>query len=107
MAETLLTRQHDGQSLTVHVGSRLSVRLDESPTTGHHWVDRSDGDAVVPAGDEFIPPASGAVGAGGAHIFRYSVSKPGAAHLSLLLKQPWADDASAAERWAVTVQAIA
>lgn len=107
MAETLLTREHDGQTVIAQVGSTLLLVLDESPTTGHVWVDRSEGGVLAADGDEFSPARAGVVGGGGEHRFRYRVLQPGIRRLQLALMQPWAGDAPPADRYDVTVHAVA
>ncbi|MBL8351135.1 MAG: protease inhibitor I42 family protein [Burkholderiaceae bacterium] len=107
MAETLLTREHDGQTVIAPVGSTLVLVLDESPTTGHVWVDRSEGGGLTAAGDEFSPARAGVAGAGGEHRFRWRVLQPGIHRLQLALVQPWAGGAPPADRYTVTVHAVA
>jgi predicted secreted protein len=107
MPATLLTRQDHGQSLHLPVGATIAVQLDESPTTGYTWADRSDGQVVRPDGDDFTAAAPGAVGGGGLRQWRYSLGQVGTGTLRLVLVQAWAGEAAPTDEFKVTVQADA
>lgn len=105
MADTLLTRQHHGQTVSVDVGSQLVVQLDESPTTGYLWAALQAGDALPLSGDHFTPAAAGGVGGGGLRRLQFDVRQPGEHRLELVLMRPWEGEAAAVDRFKVTVQA--
>jgi predicted secreted protein len=105
MAETLLTRQHHGQTIAVAVGSQLVVQLDESPTTGYTWAPVQANAALPLTGDGFTAAAPGRVGGGGQRRLHFDVVQPGEHRLELALMRPWEGAAAAVERFALTVQA--
>ncbi len=56
----------NGGIVSIPIGNRVLVRLNENPTTGYRW------NATVPNGisvisDTFVPPNSALIGAGGYH----------------------------------------
>jgi predicted secreted protein len=105
MAETLLTRQHDGQTITAAVGSVIVVRLDESPTTGYGWAPLAADEALALVGSDFALPAQAGVGGGGQRTLRFEVRQRGKHLLQLVLVRPWEGEAGAVDRFSVTVQA--
>ena len=105
MSETVLTREDQGRTIDVSVGNALSLWLDESPTTGYAWVDRSTGPSLALANSEFLLDGAGAVGSGGRRCFRYSVLEPGTASVRLTLQRAWETDTPPADEFSVTVQA--
>lgn len=105
MADTLLTRQHHGQTVAAAVGSQLVVQLDESPTTGYTWSPVKAGGALALASADFTPAAPGSVGGGGQRRLCFDVRQPGVHGLELLLMRPWEGADAAVDRFTVTVQA--
>ena len=105
MAETLLTRQDHGQTITVAVGAQLVVQLDESPTSGYTWAPVRANDALALIGDDFAAAAPGRVGGGGRRRLHFDVLQPGEHRLELALMRPWEGAAAAVERFTLTVQA--
>jgi inhibitor of cysteine peptidase len=105
MSETVLTRQDHGKSIEASVGSVLTLQLDESPTTGYAWVDRSSGAALKLERSDFVAASGAAVGGGGQRSFRFSVCAPGAATLRVTLQRAWEADAPPADEFSVSVQA--
>jgi predicted secreted protein len=106
MAETQLTRQHDGQTITVVVGTQLVVTLDESPTTGYTWAPPKGSDALPLIGDDFTLAAPGGVGGGGQRRLRFNLRQAGEHRIELLLMRPWEGPDAAVDRFKVTVQAL-
>lgn len=105
MVDTLLTRQHNGQTISAAVGSHLVVQLDESPTTGYAWAPAKACDALPLAGDDFTSAAPGRVGGGGQRCLQFDVRQPGEHRLDLVLMRPWEGADAAVDRFTVTVQA--
>lgn len=105
MAETLLTRQHDGQAIDAAVGARIVVMLDESPTTGYNWTQVGADDALVLLETDFTPPAQAGVGGGGQRTLRFELRQGGRHELRLALARPWERESSAVDHFMVVVQA--
>ncbi len=105
MSEIVLTRADHGKTLAVTVGSALSVGLDESPTTGYAWADRSQGPVLSLKSSNFALASRAGVGGGGRRSLRFSVAAPGTTTLRLVLVRAWETDASAVDEFAVSVVA--
>jgi inhibitor of cysteine peptidase len=105
MSETVLTRLDQGKSIVVGVGGILSLRLDESPTTGYAWADRSSGAVLTLESSDFALGSAAAVGGGGQRHLRYLVSAPGDAQLRVTLQRAWETDAPPADEFSLSVQA--
>ena len=105
MSETALTRADHGKTVAATVGSTLSVGLDESPTTGYTWANRSAGDVLSLDGSDFALASGAAVGGGGRRSLRFSVVAAGTVTLRLLLLRGWEADSCAVDEFAVLVVA--
>ena len=47
----------NGALVNVRRGTRITIELNENPTTGYRWMINSIDEAfLVPAGDDFVPP---------------------------------------------------
>jgi inhibitor of cysteine peptidase len=97
-----------GLAISTSPADRLIVRLDETPTSGYRWeVEALDPAVLEPAGDEFIPAADGAFGAGGTREFRFGVVGPGSTSLRLVRRRPWEPSEAAAETFEATIDSTA
>ena len=101
-----LTQADNGKSVDARPGDLIIIRLPENPTTGFRWtVDKVDPLCVEAQGSSFSPPRDGAVGGGGERTFSFQVKgEGGTGNIGLKLKRQWEADASAAERYSVTVK---
>jgi inhibitor of cysteine peptidase len=74
----------------VGVGEQVTVRLDETPTTGYQWevVDVPSGLAVETSSFE-PPPPSAAPGAGGQRVVTLTAVEPGHHRLRLQRRRAW------------------
>lgn len=73
---------------TQPVGSRITITLDENPTTGYRWnVTSSAGLQYV--NETFIAPETEVVGAGGVHQWQYVAAEPGSAEFTAIYRRPW------------------
>lgn len=107
MTEIILAREDRGASLEILVGSEIAVRLEESPTTGYVWVNKTAGDVLTLLDSEFAPAAPGLIGGSGLRTLKFTVAKPGSAILSLKRMREWEGETSALEDFSVTVRAVA
>lgn len=105
MTETVLTHADNGKSVATPVGTSLSVQLNESPTTGYVWANKTTGDALILEGSDFSPAAPNLMGGGGQRTLRFLVAKPGTATLLLKLMREWEGESSATEVFAVEIRA--
>lgn len=103
--EIILTIQDNGKTIETPVGTRLSVRLEEAPTTGYVWVNKTVGDVLIFQDSDFSQAAQGIVGGSGLRTSRFVVGKPGNATLLLKRMREWEGDSSALEVFSASVHA--
>jgi inhibitor of cysteine peptidase len=78
-----------GKTVTVAVGARFSVELEENPTTGYTWSSPEfDEKVLAPAGDRYTP-AGGAIGGGGSHVFEFVARAAGRTAIRLAYRRSW------------------
>jgi len=106
MAETILTDQDNGRSIEAPVGTNLIVRLEESPTTGYGWINKTDDDVLHLNNTEFSFASPDIVGGAGVRTFGFMVNKLGKSTLLLKRVRQWEGESSATEVFSVTIQAI-
>ena len=57
MAEYIFSEKDNGALVEVRRGTRITIELNENPTTGYRWMISSIDEAfLVSAGDDFVPP---------------------------------------------------
>ncbi len=78
----------DNTTVTLPVGSNITISLAENPTTGYQWnVTSSEGLEYV--NDTYIAPDTGAVGAGGVHVWEYIAADEGNGEFSAIYARSW------------------
>ncbi len=86
--EFVFNETNNNETVTLPVGSAITISLDENPTTGYSWnVTSSAGLEYV--NDTYIAPETGLVGAGGVHVWEYLAAEEGSAEFSAVYKRPW------------------
>jgi predicted secreted protein len=104
LVETVLTGKDNGRSIELSVGRSLTVELDESPTTGYIWVNKTVGDVLIIQNSDFSSKAAlGIVGGNGLRTLRFVVSKRGEALLLLKQMREWEEESSAIRVFSVTI----
>jgi inhibitor of cysteine peptidase len=101
-----LTQADNGKLVEARPGDLIIIRLPENPTTGFRWtVDNVDPLCVEAQGSSFSPARAAAVGSGGERTFSFQVKgEGGTGNIGLKLKRQWEADASAVQRYSVTVK---
>jgi len=85
-----INKDQNGGEVEVKLGESFEVRLAENPTTGYRWAIRSLGVSCLKVEeDTFEPPGSGALGAGGAHRWRFRTVQEGIADLAMEYRRSW------------------
>jgi inhibitor of cysteine peptidase len=91
----LLTKADYGKSITVHLGDKVLLRLNESPSTGFRWAVESGASGIIEFhGSDYIPAQDSAVGRGGQRIFVFETKGSGRVRLVLKLRREWATNLS-------------
>ncbi len=86
--EFAFNETNNNETVTLPVGSEITISLDENPTTGYSWnVTSSAGLEYV--NDTYIAPETELVGAGGVHVWQYLAAEKGTAEFSAIYKRPW------------------
>ncbi len=110
MAAIEVTAVDDGRTIAASPGDEIVVALAENATTGYRWhVDRaeavlrlvSDGYRQAAVTSDAAP----VFGRGGVREFRFEVTGPGAATLSLKHWKEWEGDTSVTQRVTVMIDA--
>jgi inhibitor of cysteine peptidase len=83
-----------GRTVTLAVGTRFIVELEENATTGYTWSSPEFDEKIVAlTGDEPTRVGS-AIGAGGTRKFEFATRAPGKTTIRLGLRQPWMPNAA-------------
>ena len=105
MAEIDLDKTDIGRPRAAHPGDVLTVRLDETPTSGYRWeLDAHDPGVLQPLDDDYTPASGDLMGGGGTRVFRFEVVGFGTSPLKLIRRRPW-DAASVVEEFETTIDA--
>lgn len=93
-----------GREVALGVGDTLQVALQGNPSTGYSWsVDGLDSGILAPAGEPEFVPVSGALGADGAIIYRFSAVGAGRARLTMSYARPFEPGVPPLKRFTVDV----
>lgn len=103
----LLGRTDNNRTAEPHVGERLKITLPENPITGYTWaIDETDRRLLTLEGTSYDAPTEGFSGARGQRTFTFIAQQPGKVTLKLKYWRFWDGDASATERYAITLKII-
>jgi len=78
----------DGKQVTASLGSAFSLHLAENPTTGYSW-NLSHSAGLTLLKDEFLPPPTQLVGAGGTHLWVFEAAEKGNQSVHGEYRRPW------------------
>jgi inhibitor of cysteine peptidase len=102
--ELALTEADNRSTVDVQVGTQVSVRLPENPSTGYRWnADQVNDPLLSLAGSEFTQTAATGVGGAGTRTIRLVARAAGVAHLALKNKRSWEPDSAAVGQFDVTL----
>jgi uncharacterized protein len=77
-------------------GEEFQITLDSNRSTGYQWQVKSIEETIAKlANDEYIPPESGLVGAGGKQVLTFEALKEGKTMVVLEYVRPWEPDSPA------------
>jgi inhibitor of cysteine peptidase len=93
VAEYIFGEKDNGALVQVRRGAKISIELNENPTTGYRWmISNIDEVFLVPEGDAFLPRNQKTPGAGGLHRFFFRAKGTGSTALTLINKRAWQSD---------------
>jgi inhibitor of cysteine peptidase len=105
VADFVFSEKDNGAFVEVSRGSKVTVELEENPTTGYRWtVNSIDEVFLVPEGDAFLTGAQMGLGAGGVRRFFFRAKGTGCTSLSLINKRPWQSDHEPAGSFKLAIQ---
>ena len=87
-----LDEQHNGQSVEVNSGDRISVTLEGNPTTGYSWeLSEFDPAVVELVGEPDYKTDTKMLGSGGTYTFTLKAVGSGATTVKLIYHRSWED----------------
>jgi len=93
VADYVFGEKDNGASVQVQRDAKITIELNENPTTGYRWMISSIDDAfLVPEGNAFLPPDQKSPGAGGLRRFSFRAKGAGSTALTLINKRAWQSD---------------
>jgi predicted secreted protein len=99
----ILSEQDRGRTVEVSVGSVVTVRLKENPTTGFRWwVEATNG--LEEVGDDF-EVGGPAIGAAGVRVLQFRAPRAGSHKLRLKNWREWEGEASVTNRFEANISA--
>lgn len=104
MTHRELVRENDGQTIELHRGDTLVIKLADNPTTGFRWAIDSFEPTVMARVDEDYSSSSAAIGGGGLRRFAFRAVTSGTSVIELKLWRSWEGDGSVRSRYQVTVR---
>ena len=107
MADFAFSEKDNGALVQVPRGSKVTIELEENPTTGYQWtIDNIDDVFLVPEGDAFLTGNQMGLGAGGVRRFFFRAKGTGCTSLSLIHKRAWQPDAEATGSFKLAVRIL-
>jgi predicted secreted protein len=96
VADLVFNEKDNGALIQVPRGSKITIELEENPTTGYRWiVNGIDEVFLVPEGDAFLTGNQMGLGAGGVRRFFFRAKGTGYTSLSLINKRATQSDSEA------------
>jgi len=103
-AAVKLDEQHNGQSVEVKSGERITITLAGNPTTSYNWeLSEFDAAMVELVGEPAYDSDSKLLGGGGAYTFTLKALTPGTTTLKLIYHRSWETDVEPIEVFEVTL----
>jgi inhibitor of cysteine peptidase len=107
VAEYICGEEDNGALVQVRGGAKITIELNENPTTGYRWMISSiDEVFLVPADDAFLPCNQKSPGAGGLHRFFFCAKSAGSTVLTLINKRPWQRDNQAVGTFKLAIRIL-
>lgn len=92
MSQIIIREKHRGQTVTVPVESRVTIRLPENPSNGYHWVfEKIESDFLRILKHDFETSKNASIGSAGQRIIKIQPYKTGNYDLKLVYKRNWED----------------
>lgn len=107
MSDFVFSQQDNGALVEVTLGSKVTVELEENPTTGYQWtIDSVDEVFLVQEGDAFLVGEQMGLGAAGVRRLFFRAKGAGTTSLNLIYKRPWQSDDEAIANFKLAVRIL-
>jgi predicted secreted protein len=107
VADLVLSEKDNGALVQAARGSKITIELEENPTTGFQWfVNGIDEVFLAPEGDAFLVGDQMGLGAGGVRRFFFRAKGTGATSLSLINKRVTQSDHEAVAVFKLAVRIV-
>jgi inhibitor of cysteine peptidase len=105
VAEHIFGEKDNGALVEVRRGTKITIELNENPTTGYRWAISSIDEAFLTLeGDAFVAPDQKSPGAGGLRRFFFRAKNAGSTALTLINKRAWQRDDQAINTFKLAVR---
>ena len=103
-AAVKLDEQHNGGSVEVNGGDKVTITLEGNPTTGYSWeLSELDPAVVELVGEPAYKSDSKLIGSGGAYTFTLKALTPGSTTVKLVYHRSWETEVEPLEVYEVTL----
>ncbi len=99
----VFTEDNNGSSVELATGDTFQVKLNENPTTGYQWALETTAGLEIMS-DNFLPPATGLVGAGGIHEWDIKATASGTQQVMAVYSRSWENLTDSEQRFVLTVE---
>ena len=107
MGDLVFSEKDNGALVEVPRGAKVTVELEENPTTGCQWsVNSVDEVFLVPEGDAFLTGDQIGLGTGGVRRFFFRAKGSGCSSLSFIQKGAGQSDSDAIGAFKLAVQIL-
>jgi inhibitor of cysteine peptidase len=102
--DAVFQARDNGKTVSVPIGQRFRIELEENPTTGYKWtVPEFDQTCLALEMDEYTPAKTSGIGGGGIRQFVFAIKSACRVTLRMVNKRPWETDGEPAARFEITI----
>jgi inhibitor of cysteine peptidase len=106
MPDLVFQDKDNRKVVTIPVGARFRIRLDENPTTGYKWSSPEfDSHCLRLGSDEYKRYPEAGIGGGGIREFEFTATSECRTTIRLALRRPWETDVAPEATFELTVAA--
>ncbi len=99
----VFTEDNNGSSVELATGDTFRIKLNENPTTGYQWtLETTRGLEIM--SDNYLPPTSGLIGAGGIHEWDIKATASGTQQVTGVYSRSSENLTGSEQRFALTVE---
>ncbi len=99
----VFTEDNDGSTVELATGDTFQIKLNENPTTGHLWtLETTSGLEIM--SDNYLPPVSELLGAGGIHEWDIKATASGTQQVTGVYSRSWENMTGSEQRFVLTVE---